>query len=304
MAQPLLWGKDLERELIDYMEQNQGEFYRRGGMAKSDTVPAMLTPGEFVVNKDAVSRYGAGFFEAINNLTAPAQALAGRALAGVQGFATGGLVQPSGSRLARPVLATDAVPSRTVRVDEASAHIGAKRLPILPAVVGGLDLIVPGERVEEVLADEGVQATHPFALQVGVHPRRRRQGFNPRPAHVSRASWTTPPNSPASNVFQSSPGSREPGVSIRGLGVNQHHGFNPRPAHVSRASRLRRLDRAGTTMFQSSPGSREPGVARAARAAAPSLCFNPRPAHVSRASSTPELAGFYACQVSILARLT
>jgi phage-related minor tail protein len=69
MAQPLLWGKDLERELIDYMEQNQGEFYRRGGMAKSDTVPAMLTPGEFVVNKDAVSRYGAGFFEAINNLS-------------------------------------------------------------------------------------------------------------------------------------------------------------------------------------------------------------------------------------------
>jgi phage-related minor tail protein len=26
MAQPLLWGKDLERELIDYMEQNLGEF--------------------------------------------------------------------------------------------------------------------------------------------------------------------------------------------------------------------------------------------------------------------------------------
>lgn len=120
MAQPLLWGKDLERELIDYMEQNQGEFYRRGGMAKSDTVPAMLTPGEFVVNKDAVSRYGAGFFEAINNLSAPAQALAGRALAGVQGFATGGLVQPSGSRLARPVLATDAGPSRTVRVELSS----------------------------------------------------------------------------------------------------------------------------------------------------------------------------------------
>jgi hypothetical protein len=24
MAQPLLWGKDLERDLIDYMEQNQG----------------------------------------------------------------------------------------------------------------------------------------------------------------------------------------------------------------------------------------------------------------------------------------
>lgn len=122
MAQPLLWGKDLERELIDYMEQNQGEFYRRGGMAKSDTVPAMLTPGEFVVNRDAVSRYGAGFFEAINNLSAPVQALAGRALAGVQGFATGGLVQPNGARLARPVLATDAGPSRTVRVELSSGQ--------------------------------------------------------------------------------------------------------------------------------------------------------------------------------------
>jgi phage-related minor tail protein len=120
MAQPLVYGKDLERDLIDYMEQNQGEFYRRGGMAKSDTVPAMLTPGEYVVNKDAVSRYGAGFFEAINNLSAPAQALAGRALAGVQGFATGGLVQPNATRLTRPVLATDAEPSRTVRVELSS----------------------------------------------------------------------------------------------------------------------------------------------------------------------------------------
>jgi hypothetical protein len=120
MAQPLVYGKDLERDLIDYMEQNQGEFYRRGGMAKSDTVPAMLTPGEYVVNKDAVSRYGAGFFEAINNLSAPAQALAGRALAGVQGFATGGLVQPNATRLTRPVLATDAGPSRTVRVELSS----------------------------------------------------------------------------------------------------------------------------------------------------------------------------------------
>ena len=115
MAQPLLWGKDLERELIDYMEQHQGEFFRRGGVAKSDTVPAMLTPGEYVVNKDAVSRYGAGFFAAINNLTLPARALAER----VQGFATGGLVQPVASALARPVLA-DGAPMRTVRVELAA----------------------------------------------------------------------------------------------------------------------------------------------------------------------------------------
>ena len=120
MAQPLLWGKDLERELIDYMEQHQGEFYRRGGLSKSDTVPAMLTPGEYVVNKEAVARYGAGFCEAINNLAAPAQALAGRVLAGVQGFASGGLVQPIGSGLTRPALPSDGGPARTVRVELSS----------------------------------------------------------------------------------------------------------------------------------------------------------------------------------------
>lgn len=111
--------QDLERELIDYMEQNQGEFYRRGGLAKSDTVPAMLTPGEFVVNRQAVARYGAGFFEAINNLSAPAQELAGRAMASIQGFALGGLVQPVGSSLPRPSL-PDSAPTRTVRVELAA----------------------------------------------------------------------------------------------------------------------------------------------------------------------------------------
>ncbi|PJB31363.1 MAG: hypothetical protein CO109_10375, partial [Deltaproteobacteria bacterium CG_4_9_14_3_um_filter_65_9] len=33
MAQPLLYGKDLERDLMDYMELHQGEFYRGGGVA-------------------------------------------------------------------------------------------------------------------------------------------------------------------------------------------------------------------------------------------------------------------------------
>ena len=116
MAQPLVYGKDVERELIDYMEQNQGEFYRLGGIAKSDSVPAMLTPGEYVVNKEAVARYGAGFFEAVNSLSVPAKALAQR----VQGFATGGLVRPSGAAPVRPVLPPEGAPSRTVRVELAA----------------------------------------------------------------------------------------------------------------------------------------------------------------------------------------
>jgi tape measure domain-containing protein len=118
MAQPLVYGKDLERDLMDYMEQHQGEFFRGGGVAKSDSVPAMLTPGEYVVNRTAVSKFGAGFFESLNNLSMPAQALA----KGVQGFATGGLVSGALTRgsMDRPVLDAAAGPTRTVRVELAA----------------------------------------------------------------------------------------------------------------------------------------------------------------------------------------
>lgn len=120
MAQPLLYGKDLERDLMEYMEQHQGEFYRGGGVAKSDTVPAMLTPGEYVVNRSAVSRFGTGFFESLNNLSLPAQALAAR----VQGFASGGLVQSLVSPMAvpRPAFAGETTPVRTVRVELAAGN--------------------------------------------------------------------------------------------------------------------------------------------------------------------------------------
>jgi tape measure domain-containing protein len=120
MAQPLAYGKDLERDLMEYMEQHQGEFYRGGGVAKSDTVPAMLTPGEYVVNRSAVSRFGTGFFESLNNLSLPAKALAAR----VQGFAGGGLVQSLVSSMAvpRPAFAGETAPLRTVRVELAAGN--------------------------------------------------------------------------------------------------------------------------------------------------------------------------------------
>ena len=79
--------------------------------------------------------------------------------------------------------------------------------------------------------------------------------------------------------FQSSPGSREPGVVV-----------SPSRIAVSRP-------------FQSSPGSREPGVVDTLDIAADLIGFNPRPAHVSRASGDKD-AMRYAWYVSILARLT
>lgn len=120
MAQALLTGKDLERELISYMESLDGQFFARGGVAASDTVPALLTPGEYVVNRATVQRLGVGFFEAINRMAAPAKALAGRTQAGVQGFATGGFVQPAGISIPRPALVADGTPTRTVRVELAA----------------------------------------------------------------------------------------------------------------------------------------------------------------------------------------
>ena len=116
MAQPMVYGKDLERDLLDYMDQSEGQYYGAGGLSRSDTVPAMLTPGEFVVNRSAVSKFGTGFFAALNHLSVPAQALAQR----VQGFVSGGLVPSLGFAMDRPVLAGDAGPMRTVRVELAA----------------------------------------------------------------------------------------------------------------------------------------------------------------------------------------
>jgi len=53
------------------------------GLSSDDTVPAMLTPGEVVVDRGTVKRLGLGFFHALNNLKAPQRIL---------GFNQGGIV--------------------------------------------------------------------------------------------------------------------------------------------------------------------------------------------------------------------
>jgi len=104
-------------------------------------------------------------------------------------------------------------------------------------------------------------------------------------------------------MFQSSPGSREPGVAARLIHRLRNQCFNPRPAHVSRASFRNDQGNPWWTRFQSSPGSREPGVDRIERISGGAACFNPRPAHVSRASYVVTVPGTMQ-KVSILARLT
>lgn len=88
-------------------------FARGGALNTTDTVPAMLTPGEYVVKRSVVARLGVGFFDALNHLTLPAHQLAQR----VQGFASGGLVGLAPSTVPRPELDSHTSPARTLRVE-------------------------------------------------------------------------------------------------------------------------------------------------------------------------------------------
>jgi hypothetical protein len=75
-------------------------FQKAHNIPKSDTVPAMLTPGEFVLVPNAVKKYGAGFLSALNNglidpgaiLGMPSAAVMTGQGAGISAFADGGIV--------------------------------------------------------------------------------------------------------------------------------------------------------------------------------------------------------------------
>jgi hypothetical protein len=55
---------------------------RGPGTGTSDSIPAWLSDGEFVIRSKAVKKYGAGFFAALNSMRLP----------NIPGFATGGMV--------------------------------------------------------------------------------------------------------------------------------------------------------------------------------------------------------------------
>lgn len=86
--------------------------YAAGGPSGTDTVPAMLTPGEWVVKKSAVAKYGLGFLDALNNMRIPRAALAGIGSAPVARFAGGGLVGERGV-MSSSVSETERAPSTT-----------------------------------------------------------------------------------------------------------------------------------------------------------------------------------------------
>ncbi|MDD5330210.1 MAG: tape measure protein [Sulfuricella sp.] len=121
--------KEAQRHIIDIDRKAHPAFkkklgavpkYAMGGPAGTDTVPAMLTPGEWVVKKSAVAKYGLGFLDALNNMRIPRAALAGIGAPPVARFATGGLV--GGATIPNPTLPAASSPTRTVRVELSSGN--------------------------------------------------------------------------------------------------------------------------------------------------------------------------------------
>ena len=67
-------------------------FANGGSVGSTDTVPAMLTPGEFVIKKSAVDKYGTNFLSSLNNGVLP-----------MQGFQNGGAITPVSSEIGNSV---------------------------------------------------------------------------------------------------------------------------------------------------------------------------------------------------------
>lgn len=96
--------------------------YAQGGVAASDTVPALLTPGEFVVRREAVQKIGVGMLDAINNMKLPTSAIRGYATGGVVANGPSPAPSPSDTRTIRLELnvAGQAVTAYTDAANEAA----------------------------------------------------------------------------------------------------------------------------------------------------------------------------------------
>jgi hypothetical protein len=76
-----------------FFEADGGRIAGRGfGVPRgSDTVPAMLTPGEFVVRKSAVDKFGAGLFSQLNRGINPLAGMSPTGSGRASGFSIGSI---------------------------------------------------------------------------------------------------------------------------------------------------------------------------------------------------------------------
>lgn len=92
--------------------QEVAKFATGGDVSGEDTVPALLTPGEFVINKKAASRLGASRLNQLNKADK------------IKGYNKGGVVQRfAGGGMTLPARSTDPTNTNTVAVNTAIAAI-------------------------------------------------------------------------------------------------------------------------------------------------------------------------------------
>lgn len=94
----------------------------------TDTVPAMLTPGEWVINRRAVDRYGAGLMHAINSMRVSRESLAGmlrgpRAPQSPRYYADGGPVASAGASTSSETATSGGGRQVTININAAAGAI-------------------------------------------------------------------------------------------------------------------------------------------------------------------------------------
>jgi hypothetical protein len=91
------------------------------GSGTGDTVPAMLTPGEYVIRRDAVRRFGVGLLDAINGMRLSPGVMGGRLA-----FASGGLVPQVGGTVNNVSVVVNADGGRVQGDTQAAADLGRR----------------------------------------------------------------------------------------------------------------------------------------------------------------------------------
>ncbi|MCX8016424.1 MAG: hypothetical protein N2690_00780, partial [Rhodocyclaceae bacterium] len=91
------------------------------GSGNGDTVPALLTPGEYVIRKDAVRRYGRALLDAINGVTIPPAVVSGRLA-----FSAGGLVPQVGGTVNNVSVVVNAESGRAQADPSSAVELGRR----------------------------------------------------------------------------------------------------------------------------------------------------------------------------------
>jgi len=116
--------------------------FAKGGSVGEDTVPALLTPGEFVINKKAASRIGASKLHNLNQ----ADRITGYNKGGFVGFSKGGKAKKDAAIISQ---ATTMNPAAMAKMEKALQKFGATTEETRAAMLGYAKSLLAGDSEQE-----------------------------------------------------------------------------------------------------------------------------------------------------------